>query len=72
MNTDKTQNKRPDFLAYHVKSIGVDNSKWTQLGAAWKHADGEGYNLILDSLSVDGRLTLRVPKADDQSQAEPS
>lgn len=34
MYTDTNQNKRPDFLAYHVKNIGGDNSKWTQLGAA--------------------------------------
>lgn len=72
MTDAQNQKKRPDFNAYHVKKYGGDKSSWTQIGAAWKHADGSGINIMLDCVPVDGRITLRAPSKDDGKKPEPA
>lgn len=51
--------RRPDFGAYNVKDGANGNAYWTQVGAAWSHKDGKGYDLDLDSVPVNGRVVLR-------------
>ena len=60
--------KGPDFIAFHVLEGERGKKYWTRLGAAWAHRDGEGFNIQLDVMPVtgfDGRIVLRVPRADD-------
>ncbi len=54
--------KQPTHYVYQVRE-GGDSGKsfWTRLGAAWKHQDGKGFNVTLDAVPLDGRLTLREP-----------
>jgi len=36
---------------------------WQPIGAAWQHADGEGFNLALDYLPLnDAEIVIRKPK----------
>lgn len=66
-------NKGPDYIAYHVRDGERGKSYWTRLGAAFAHKDGEGINIQLDVLPVggfDGRLVLRVPKAEADKAGE--
>ena len=55
--------KRPSFLAYTVrdytKSSGEPDASWTRIGVAFAHADGWGYDLVLDALPLNGRIVLR-------------
>jgi hypothetical protein len=53
--------KAPTHIAYHVKDIAEDNSIWTRIGSGWAHADGKGFNIQLDVLPIDGRISLRTP-----------
>ena len=46
-----------------VKREGADDF-WLPIGAAFPHQDGEGYNLVLQALPIDGRVVLRTPKED--------
>lgn len=68
--------KRPDLIAFHVTEPGDERSKsfWTRIGAAWRHDDGEGYNIDLQLLpATGGKIVLRVPKdRDEADQARPS
>ena len=71
--------KRPDYIAYNVKHSNDGKGHWNKVGAAWQHQDGQGYDLALDSIPVDGRVTLRelrqeqVQNYDNQRQnQEPS
>ena len=57
--------KAPDFIAWHVSNRG-DKAFWTKVGAAWQHADGEGLNLTLTALPLNGRLVIRPQKAGDK------
>lgn len=50
--------KRPTLYAYKVRD-GNDESFWVRIGAAWPHKDGKGFNIQLDSVPLDGRVTLR-------------
>ena len=57
---------RPDLIAYTVTSRGRNAKRfWHRIGAAWKHRDGEGFNIELQSLPLDGRITLLPPKEDE-------
>lgn len=54
--------KQPAFIAYHIRDGKDKDAFWTKIGAAWAHADGDGYNLVIEMMPLDGRIALRVPK----------
>lgn len=58
---------KPDFIAHHVRASG-QNSFWDRVGAAFAHKDGQGFDVVLDSLPVGGRVVLRVPS--DKPEAD--
>lgn len=51
--------KAPTHTAYTIRD-GQEKSFWTRIGSAWAHADGNGFNIQLEALPLDGRITLRV------------
>ena len=64
-DTDKptANNNAPSHVAYQVRDKGdgqKGNGYWTRIGAAWRHADGNGFNVQHDAVPLDGRVTLRV------------
>ena len=62
MSTTDTQNpsaNAPTHIAYHVRE-GTQKGYWTRIGAAWAHADGNGFNIQIETVPLDGRITLRV------------
>ena len=59
----KTTN-RPSHRVYAVTKNGERNF-WQPIGAAWAHYDGEGFNLKLEYLPLNGaEIVVRKPKAD--------
>jgi hypothetical protein len=60
--------KAPDFIAWHVQQKG-EKSYWNKVGASWKHKDGKGMTLQLETLPINGRIVLRQPQ-DDSQQGE--
>ena len=54
--------KAPSHVVYQVRdsSKGKGKGFWTRIGAAWAHNDGQGFNVQLESVPLDGRITLRV------------
>jgi hypothetical protein len=44
---------------------------WLPIGAAFEHADGKGFNVILQALPIDGKLVLRVPKNEEEDNRPP-
>lgn len=65
-NTSTTQAqgaKTPSHLVYHVREFdGREGKKsfWTRIGSAWQHADGKGFNVQVECVPLDGRISLRV------------
>lgn len=52
--------RTPAFVAYHVREREGKKAIWTRIGGAWPHKDGNGYDLPIDLVPLDGRITLRV------------
>jgi hypothetical protein len=64
--TTTTSNK-PTHRIYAVTKRG-EKSTWDEIGAAWPHKDGKGFNLKLDYLPLNGgELSLRVPMPKDKT-----
>ena len=62
--------KRPLMLAYTVKPIDDGrNSIWSKIGAAWSHKDGQGFEVRMDAVPVDGQIVLRAVKDNDSDQS---
>lgn len=64
----KAQEKQgPVLIAWHVSDKG-EKSFWTRIGAAWEHEDGKGLNLTLDLLPPNGRVVLRAPSEETETE----
>jgi hypothetical protein len=59
--------QQPSYTAYTVIKREGQDDYWIAIGAAWMHQDGDGYNVILQALPLDGKIVLRPPKADTKS-----
>jgi hypothetical protein len=64
MTTAPTR-QRPTHRIYAVTGKNDKNEgRWTEIGAAWAHKDGKGFNLRLNFLPADPKaeLVIRQPK----------
>jgi len=59
--------QQPSFRAYTIIKREGQDDFWLAIGAAFMHQDGDGYNVVLQALPIDGKIVLRQPK-DDQSE----
>lgn len=59
--TQPSTSKTPSHIAYNVRDRSDGESFWMRIGSAWQHADGQGFNIQLESLPLDGRISLRIP-----------
>jgi hypothetical protein len=63
MTTNQTSeapaSKTPNYIAYHVRESKGKNF-FTRVGVAWRHRDGNGLNIEVSVLPIDGRIMLRV------------
>lgn len=58
-------NQQPAFQAYTVVKREGQDDFWLNVGAAFLHQDGDGYNVVLQALPIDGKVVLRPPKPQD-------
>ena len=61
---------QPSYRAYTVIKREGQDDFWLPIGAAFPHQDGDGYNIVLQALPIDGRVVLRVPKDDDAQRPD--
>lgn len=59
-NNETANSKAPSHVVYHVREREGKDSIWTRIGAAWAHRDGKGFNVQLEVVPLDGRISLRV------------
>ena len=62
--------QEPIYQAYTVIKREGQDDFWLNIGAAFAHADGNGYNVLLQALPINGKLVLRPPKAQSDEPAE--
>lgn len=59
-NTASTGSKTPSHIAYQVRDREGKKGFWTRIGSVWSHNDGKGFNIQLECVPLDGRITLRL------------
>jgi hypothetical protein len=60
----------PSHRVYAVTKNGKQ-SYWRVIGAVWPHGDGEGFNLKLDCLPLNGaEIVIRKAKVDEADTAD--
>ncbi len=65
-----TPSNKPTHRVFAVAKRG-DNKRWQEIGAAWAHNDGKGFNLKLEYLPLNGaEIVLRVPDAAEKATAD--
>lgn len=57
--SNENKSKSPTHIAYQVREGDDNKSYFNRIGAVWTHKDGEGFNIQLDSMPVDGKVTVR-------------
>ena len=58
--TQETQKRKPELRIFAKVPVGVESKIGAQLGVAFKHHEGDGYNIILDASPIphDGKIEL--------------
>ncbi len=52
--------EQPMYRAYSIIEREKDVPFWLNLGVAFPHKDGKGFNVILQALPLTGKLVLRL------------
>ena len=60
----------PAYRAYTVIKRDGKDDFWLNLGVAFPHEDGEGFNLLLQAQPLDGKIVLRTYKEREEEQQE--
>ncbi len=63
--------QRPTHRVYAVKKTGGDKSLWTEIGAAWAHQDGKGFNVKPEFLPLGGAKSLSASRGPSRLRPRP-
>jgi hypothetical protein len=69
---DITMSNNSNLPSHRVYAVSKNGKRgfWREIGAVWTHADGEGFNLKLDYLPLNGaEIVIRKPKAEEAEAA---
>ena len=62
MSNKQAAKALPSFRVYSVARNGERKSTWQEIGAAWRHKDGNGLNLSFAARPLEGaQIVLRIP-----------
>jgi hypothetical protein len=56
--------QQPTYTAFTVVKREGKDDYWLNIGAAFMHEDGDGFNVVLQALPINGKIVLRLPKSD--------
>jgi hypothetical protein len=59
--------QQPTYQAYTVVKREGQDDFWLNIGAAFMHQDGDGFNIILQALPINGKIVLRPPKGEAEA-----
>ena len=60
MTETNNNSNAPSHIAYQVRDRDNQKGVWTRIGSAWPHKDGKGFNIQIEAVPLDGRISLRV------------
>jgi hypothetical protein len=62
--------QQPSYTAFTIHKREGKDDFWLAIGAAFMHEDGDGYNIVLQALPIDGKVVLRLPKTQNEKPPE--
>jgi hypothetical protein len=66
---EKEQPKLPTHRAYSVIRREGQDDFWLNIGLAFAHKDGKGFNIMLQAFPLDGKIVCReATEADDTGE----
>jgi hypothetical protein len=65
------QPSAPTHRAYSVIRRDGQDDYWLNIGLAFPHKDGNGFNIVLQALPLDGKIVCREITDDDQAEQSP-
>lgn len=67
--SNKKETNRPTHSVYVIQGEGK-SERWTKIGAAWPHKDGQGFSFVLDAYPAgNGRVAIRLNTEKDVENA---
>jgi hypothetical protein len=70
---EREQPKQPTHRVYSVIRREGQDDFWLNVGLVFPHKDGDGFNIMLQALPLDGKLVCRViGEAEDAAEAVPT
>jgi hypothetical protein len=64
---EKHESKAPTHRVYSVIRREGQDDFWLNLGLAFEHKDGKGFNIMLQALPLDGKIVCREVAEDDEN-----
>ena len=64
---------KPTMIAMTARNYddnGTKKTRWYEIGAAWQTKSGNGFNVTLHALPVDGSFSLFLPKEKPETAPE--
>ena len=58
--TEPTPSKKPPYVAFSVREREGRKARFTEIGVAFPHKDGKGFDILYDAIPLNGRITLRL------------
>ena len=66
---ERDQPKQPTHRAYSVIRREGQDDFWLNIGLAFPHKDGTGFNIMLQAIPLDGKIVCReIGDSDDTAQ----
>jgi len=62
---------KPTHRAFTVIRRDGQDDYWLNIGLAFPHKDGKGFNIVLQASPLDGKLVIREIAEDDAAQPAP-
>ena len=63
---DRDQPQQPTHRAYSVIKREGQDDYWLNLGLAFQHKDGKGFNIMLQAIPFDAKIVIREITGDDK------
>ena len=61
---------RPTHRAYTIIKREGKEDYWLNVGVAFAHEDGQGFNILTQAQSLDGKYVLRVYKDEPEEETK--
>ena len=68
---EKEQSKQPTHRAYSVIRREGQDDFWLNVGLAFPHKDGKGFNIMLQAFPLDGKIVCREVAEEEETGQQP-